>query len=135
MALAGSSAAARAQESGSQQMGAQENSTSDLAAAAQNQIASMISLPLRNNAYFGVTEDDRTANALNIQPVYPISAGDLNVITRTIVPIDHIPDPTDGIKDVPSNDRPGSATGLGDINFSAFPSPGLRLQIQFLFPS
>lgn len=102
---------------------AQEKSASDLAAAAQNPIANMISLPLQNNTYFGVTKDDDVANVLNIQPVYPISAGDLNVITRTIVPIVHVPDPTDGIEHLPNHEDPGSATGLGDINFSAFLSP------------
>jgi hypothetical protein len=103
--------------------GAQEKSTSDLAAAAQNPIANMISLPLQNNTYFGVTKDDKVANVLNIQPVYPINAGDWNVITRTIVPIIHIPDPTSGIEQIPNSERPGSATGLGDINFAAFLSP------------
>jgi hypothetical protein len=103
--------------------GAQDQSTSDLAAAAQNPVAKMISLPLQNNTFFGVTEDDKVANVLNIQPVYPISAGDWNVITRTIVPIIYIPDPASGIEEIPNSDRPGSATGLGDINFSAFLSP------------
>lgn len=103
--------------------GAQDQSTSDLAAAAQNPVADMISLPFQNNTFFGVTEDDKVANVLNIQPVYPINAGDWNVITRTIVPIIYIPDPTSGIDEIPSGDRPGSATGLGDINFTAFLSP------------
>jgi hypothetical protein len=102
---------------------AQDESTGNLAAAAQNPIANMISLPLQNNTFFGVTESDETANVLNIQPVYPISAGDWNVITRTIVPIIHIPDPTSGIGEIPNSQRRGSATGLGDINFSAFLSP------------
>jgi hypothetical protein len=102
---------------------AQDKGTSDLAAAAQNPIANMISLPLQNNTFFGVTKNDKTANVLNIQPVYPINAGDWNVITRTIVPIIHIPDPTSGISEIPNSQRPGSATGLGDINFSAFLSP------------
>lgn len=103
--------------------GAENESTADLATAAQNPVASMISLPFQNNTYFGVTKDDKTANVLNIQPVYPISAGDWNVITRTIVPIIDIPDPTSGIEHIPNSERPGGATGLGDINFSAFLSP------------
>jgi hypothetical protein len=115
LALHGLSAEAEAE--------AEEKSAGDLAAAAQNPIANMISVPLQNNTYFGVTEDDKVANVLEIEPVFPISAGDWNVITRTIVPIIHIPDPADGIEHLPNSERPGSATGLGDINLSAFFSP------------
>jgi hypothetical protein len=47
--------------------GAQQ-STQDLAAAAQNPIAAMYSLPFLNNTYFGVgPSHDDTANVLNIQ--------------------------------------------------------------------
>jgi hypothetical protein len=95
----------------------------DLAAASQNPIANMISLPFQNNTFFGIGKNDEEANVLNIQPVYPISAGDWNIITRTIAPIIYIPDPTDGIEHLPNHDRPGDTFGLGDINFSAYFSP------------
>jgi hypothetical protein len=84
----------------------------------------MISLPFQNNTFFGVTKGDEEANVLNIQPVYPISAGDWNIITRAIVPIIYVPDPTDGTDEhLPNHDRPGDKFGLGDINFSAYFSP------------
>ena len=64
---------------------AAEEKTGDLAEAAQNPIASMISLPFQNNTYFDIGPDNDTANALLIQPVYPMSLSkDWNVITRAI---------------------------------------------------
>ncbi len=70
---------------------AAETKTSDLAEAAQNPIASMISLPFQNNTYFGIGPDDITANSLLIQPVYPISLSkDWNVIARAIVPLIYV---------------------------------------------
>ncbi len=90
-------------------------SKDELAKAAQNPIANMISLPLQNNINTGIGPDDKTQNILNIQPVFPISLGDnWNVITRTILPVISQPDVLTG------EDR---VNGLGDINFSAFFSP------------
>lgn len=59
-----------------------------LAKAAQNPIASLISLPFQNNTDFGIGPEDKTKNTLNIQPVWPFSLSDnWNLITRTIVPV------------------------------------------------
>ena len=59
----------------------------DLAKAAQNPVAAMISLPFQNNTLFGVgPDDDGVANVLNIQPVIPVTFGDWNLINRTIAP-------------------------------------------------
>ena len=41
--------------------------------AAQNPIASLISVPFQNNTNFGVGQLNNTQNTLNIQPVIPIS--------------------------------------------------------------
>ena len=47
-----------------------QQSTEELAAAAQNPIAAMYSLPFQNNIYGGAgPRHDATANVLNIQPV------------------------------------------------------------------
>ena len=46
--------------------------TEELAKAAQNPVADLISLPLQNNTNFGIGPDDKTQNILNIQPVYPL---------------------------------------------------------------
>jgi hypothetical protein len=102
--------------------------TSDLAKAAQNPVANMISLPLQNNTNFNVGPQERTQNILNIQPVYPISLNDdWNLITRTILPV--VSQPTFTFSQVGSG---GSSAdpfetdrvfGLGDTTFTAFLSP------------
>ena len=53
-------------------------------------------------------------NVLNFQPVIPIHAGPVNIITRTIIPL---------ITNPYVNPEQSGATGLGNINFSAFVSP------------
>jgi hypothetical protein len=69
-----------------------QESAEALAAAAQNPIASMSSLPFQNNTYFGAGPNhDKTANVLNIQPVLPFSAGEWNIISRTIMPLIYVP--------------------------------------------
>jgi hypothetical protein len=92
----------------------QEPSTEELAKAAQNPIADLISVPFQNNTNFGIGPHDRTQNILNIQPVIPFSVADWNVITRTIAPVISQPD---------VNESDGSTFGLGDINTTWFLSP------------
>lgn len=90
-------------------------SSADLAKAAQNPIANMISLPFQDNINTGIGPDDETQNILNIQPVWPISLNDdWNVITRTIFPVISQPDVLTG---------EGRINGLGDTTFTAFFSP------------
>ncbi len=104
---------------------ADKKENGDLAEAAQNPIASMISLPFQNNTYFGIGPDDITANSLLIQPVYPISLSkDWNVITRAIIPLIYVegfhatnPELQNAQIDV------DSTFGLGDINLTAYFSP------------
>ena len=50
---------------------AQGQSTIDLAAK-QNPIADSISVPLQNNTFFGVTEDDKVANVLDDRRSVPV---------------------------------------------------------------
>lgn len=102
---------------------AQDRSASDLAAAAQNPVANLISLPLQNNTLFGVGPNDGTANVLNIQPVIPVTVGNWNLINRTIAPVIYLPDVTRGLESLPEGVGGGSAFGLGDINHSVFISP------------
>jgi hypothetical protein len=102
-----------------------QQSTQDLAEAAQNPIAAMISLPLQNNIYGEVGPNhDATGNVLNIQPVIPITLGDWNIISRTIAPLIYQP----GLATLPSetlelSEFSSSHFGLGDINQSFFFSP------------
>lgn len=85
-----------------------------LAMAAQNPVAALISIPFQDNVSFGVGPDGGVQNVLNIQPVVPLGLGpDWNLITRTILPIVTQPSFTGG----------SSTTGLGNLMFSAFLSP------------
>ena len=84
-----------------------------LAAAAQNPVADLVSLPFQNNTNFDVGPAERTQNVLNIQPVAPFKLNESwNLITRTILPVISQP--------APGNDR---TDGLGDLNFTGFISP------------
>lgn len=86
-----------------------------LAKAAQNPVANLISLPFQNNTALGWGAFDRTQNVLNIQPVIPFKLSpNVNLITRTIVPIISQPDVASAT---------GGTFGLGDINATAFLSP------------
>jgi len=94
---------------------AQEKGAAELAKAAQNPIADMISLPFQNNTNFDVGPLEKTQNILNIQPVLPFTLNaDTNLITRTIVPVISQP------AFAPDEDR---EFGIGDIQLSAFFSP------------
>jgi hypothetical protein len=55
----------------------------DLAKAAQNPVAAMISLPLQNDTYFGVGPHSDVANVLNIQPVVSIGAGSWILVVQS----------------------------------------------------
>jgi hypothetical protein len=88
------------------------SSQADLARAAQNPIASLISVPFQNNTNFGVGAYDRTSNILNVQPVIPVPLSDnLTLVNRTIIPIAYQPELGPGLD---------SAFGLGDINYTGF---------------
>ena len=90
-------------------------STDELRKAAQNPVASMISLPLQNNSDFNIGPDNKTKNTLNIQPVWPFELNDdWNLITRTIFPVVSQP------ALLPGQER---TFGLGDTTLSAFLSP------------
>jgi len=94
---------------------AEENSNSELAKAAQNPIANLISLPFQNNTDFDWGPEKGTRNTLNVQPVWPFKISDnWNLITRTIVPIVSQPALTPG---------QSRKNGLGDTTFTAFFSP------------
>jgi len=85
----------------------------ELARAAQNPVASMVSVPFQYNANLNLGPDERTQHVLNIQPVVPFSLNsDWNLITRTIVPVISTPGP--------GGDR---IDGIGDIQLSLFLSP------------
>lgn len=86
-----------------------------LAQKLQNPVASLISVPIQNNWDFGIGATDAMRYTVNIQPVIPFKLNDdLNLITRTIVPIIHAESPVAG---------GDSISGMGDIVQSFFLSP------------
>ena len=97
------------------EMVSEEKSAEELAKAAQNPIASMISLPFQNNTNLNIGPNDSTQNILNIQPVWPFEINDdWNFITRTIIPVVSNPDVLTG---------EGRVDGIGDTLFTGFLSP------------
>ena len=92
-----------------------EMSAEELAKLAQNPVGNLISLPFQNNTNLNYGPEKGTQNILNIQPVIPISVSkEWNIITRTIVPVIHMPSLGQGID---------SKDGVGDTVFTAFLSP------------
>jgi len=92
-----------------------EQESSDIAKAAQNPIAHMISVPIENDFYpqTGMNKEDEYV--LEIKPVVPIPLSkDWNLITRTIIPVIQTPELAPGIN---------GTSGLGDIQESLFFSP------------
>jgi hypothetical protein len=87
----------------------------ELAKAVQNPVASLISVPFQWNINLETGPQEETQHVLNIQPVIPFELNeDMNLITRTIVPL--ISQPAFG----QGQSREG---GIGDIQFTAFFSP------------
>src|SRR5271163_3472652 len=87
--------------------------------AAQNPVASLISVPIQDNFNFNIGPSDRTQNVLNIQPVIPITLNkNWNLIVRWITPIVYQP------IGVPQDEGPTTQNsgvyGLGDMNPTFF---------------
>jgi hypothetical protein len=95
--------------------------TDALRKAAQNPVASLISVPIQENWNFGIGPNDRIQNVMNIQPVIPLSIGkNWNLIIRWITPVIYQP------VDVPQASGPvvqPGYYGLGDMQPAFFLSP------------
>jgi hypothetical protein len=91
---------------------AADGDATTLAKAAQNPLATMVTLPMQANYFTGVGEYERTFFNLNVQPVVPYPGEKWNVIVRTILPINSVPE---GETD--------SRFGIGDTQMSFFLSP------------
>jgi hypothetical protein len=91
------------------------NATESLQKATQNPVADLISVPIQDNANFGIGPNNRSQNVLNIQPVIPTHLTESwNLITRIIQPIVWQPYP---------DSNSGGNYGFGDMNPSFFLSP------------
>jgi hypothetical protein len=110
----------RAQQGHAQPVSEVENAD-ELRKAAQNPVASLISVPIQENWNFNIGPDDRVQNVMNIQPVIPVTlASDWNLIIRWITPVIYQP--------VAVQEPSGSAVqsgyyGLGDMQPAFFISP------------
>ena len=90
----------------------EDDAVDDLVRAAQNPVATMISLPFQNNMQR--LENGATLNSLLIQPVIPFRINeDWNLVTRTILPVIGLSAPPNGVQ----------RWALGDIQQSYFFSP------------
>jgi hypothetical protein len=91
--------------------------------AAQNPIASLISVPVQENWNFSIGPDDRIQNVMNVQPVIPLRvSANWNLISRIITPI--IYQPTISVPLSPTGAPVNQGTyGFGDLNPSFFLSP------------
>jgi hypothetical protein len=99
-----------------EQTPAAATNTDALRKAAQNPVASLISVPVQNNNNFGVGPDNRTQDVLNIQPVIPTQLSEnWNLITRIITPIIFQPTSSQPVNQ--------GGYGFGDLNPSFFFSP------------
>jgi hypothetical protein len=93
--------------------------TDALRNAAQNPVASLISVPLQENFNFNTGPADRTQNVLNIQPVVPFSVSkDWNLIVRWIMPVVYQPIAVAQVSGPPAQTT--GVYGLGDMNPSFF---------------
>ena len=101
-----------------------QSTEAELQAATKNPVANLISVPFQNNTAFGVGPNNKSVNVLNIQPVIPFAlTDDINVITRTIIPLIYVPGSVEGLDVLPQGVGSGTEFGLGDINITAFLSP------------
>jgi hypothetical protein len=92
--------------------------TDALRKAAQNPVASLISVPVQNNNNFGIDPGYRTQDVLNIQPVIPVKVNDnWNMIIRWITPIIYQPLPA--VAPAPQS----GVYGLGDMQPTFLLSP------------
>lgn len=110
-------------------MAAQAYADQNLAKQSQNPIGNMISLPIQNNTYFDVGPSEEWANSFQLQPVYPVNFGKVNLINRAIIPINYLAgqEITIPIKEQIKDDfftfKRDSVFGIGNITYQGFISP------------
>lgn len=100
-----------------------ESEAADLAKAAQNPVANMVSLPLQYNYYTGGGLGSTSAMILNVQPVLPLEISKKwLLVSRTIVPFTSVPLPLSLPQTTLLPDT-GRSTGIADIQEQAYLTP------------
>lgn len=89
-----------------------QDDAAELAKKVQNPLANLVTLPLQANFNGGVGPYDRQAFNLNVQPVIPFPGKKWNIIARTIIPVNSVP-----------QGETDSIFGIGDTSLSLFWSP------------
>jgi hypothetical protein len=116
------SAADQIKTPGPEETPASEAENADkLRKAAQNPVASLISVPIQENWNFNIGPANRTQNILNIQPVIPVTLStDWNLIIRWITPVIFQPVPVPQAAGPPVQ---SGFYGIGDMQPAFFVSP------------
>jgi len=100
---------------------AEEPGGDDLRSKVQNPVGSLISVPFKSTWDYGAPNG--TAYFMNLQPVYPHRIGEWNLIHRLIAPYISVDGYHAGRPELPNPSAGEGASGLGDINYTAFLSP------------
>lgn len=93
----------------------------ELRKKAQNPIANLYTVPIETTFDFGAANGDATF--IQLQPVIPIDAGPVLVVSRTIIPLIDAPGALTGQPGNPDPAGGSRAFGIGDITQSIFLSP------------
>jgi hypothetical protein len=96
-----------------------------------NPLSTMIAVPFESNVLLNVGPSESAAYVLNIKPVFPIKLRKWNLINRITAPIVYSEGQefeTRGVIDWgggnPASLGTGSASGIGDITYQGFLTPG-----------
>jgi len=101
----------------------EESGGGDLRSAVQNPVGSLISVPFKSTWDYGAPNG--TAYFMNLQPVFPQRIGEWNLIHRMIAPFISVDGYHAGRPELPNSTPGEGASGLGDINYTAFLSPAV----------
>jgi hypothetical protein len=119
--LATAARSTSAQSDPDEKTASEADNAEKLRKAAQNPVASLISVPIQENWNFSIGPADRTLNVLNIQPVIPVTVGqDWNLIVRWITPVIYQPVAVPQVSGVPIQ---SGVYGFGDMQPTFFLSP------------